>query len=721
MFSEKNGYLINKKNHIILDEIMTKNSLDTMNKVKRNRLANELSPYLQQHADNPVDWYPWCDEAFDRARREDKPVFLSIGYSTCHWCHVMAHESFEDEEVARILNDHLISIKLDREERPELDQLYMAVTHALTGRGGWPMSVFLTPERKPFFAGTYFPKHSRGGHAGFIEILSAVKDTWTNRRNELLRSSEEIILHIQKESGGAEKQELSKKLPDHTFQHLSSAYDPEYGGFGNAPKFPTPHYLLFLLRYWKRTAYGEALSMVEHTLMKMRYGGIYDHLGFGFCRYSTDRRWFLPHFEKMLYDQALLSMAYIETYQITQNEFYRNVAEEILSFVLNNMSSPEGGFYSAYDADSEGEEGKYYVWTEDELKSSLSRDDFHFAKHVWNTLPEGNYSDEASGQLTNLNILHQKKDNDILAYEQGLTEYEFSATKERIRQMLLSVRDKRTPPFLDDKILVDWNGLMIAALAKASSVLHSDIYLRCAELAADFIFKRLRKPDGRLYRRFRNGHSGIEGHLDDYAFIVWGLIELYEASAKPDYLHEAISLTKIVITDFWDHDRGGFYLASAAASDLIMRNKESYDSAYPSGNSVAAHNLVQLGRMTGNTEWIAMAEQIGIAFAGDIQSAPTGFTHYISAYTMMIESGEDIIITGNPDLSDYQNLVMGIQRKYLPDKTIVFRDDRKPGDLYDFIPSLRSYPFIPDGVKCYVCKDSVCRAADVNELLFVNN
>ncbi len=676
----------------------------------QNRLAGSSSPYLQQHASNPVDWYPWSEEAFELARREDKPVFLSIGYSTCHWCHVMAHESFEDEEVAGMLNQYFVSVKLDREERPDLDQLYMSFVHALTGRGGWPMSVFLTPGRKPFFAGTYFPKHPRGGQTGFMDLLNAIHDAWSRRKDDVLQSAEEILHQLKQKKDSGNIRAIPEKATDIAFDQLSSAFDSDYGGFGEAPKFPTPHHLLFLLRYWKKTGYAEALWMAEYTLKKMRYGGICDQLGGGFHRYSTDRHWRLPHFEKMLYDQALLSMAFTEAFQITGKDFYRNTGGEILDFVLVSMTSPEGGFWSAYDADSEGEEGRFYLWSETELMSLLGPNDFHFVKHAWNTMPEGNHADESSGRPTGLNILYQDKDSDVLAYEQGISVQEWLTVKKRIQDLLIKVRNSRVPPFLDDKILTDWNGLMIAALAKASASFGNRPYLEAAESAWKFVNTHLRDSQGRLLKSWRNGRTVMSGHLDDYAFIIWGLIELYEVSAVPDYLREAVSLTNTMIADFWDSGQHGFYLASGTATDLILRNKECSDGAYPSGNSVAAHNLIRLGRMTGNTGWIAMAGQTGAAFADEIRRAPSGFTHYLSAFMMLNHSGTDILVTGNPESHEYRNLVSALGKKYLPDKTILYRDDRNAGELHDLAPFLLSFPVIPDGVRCYICKGQVCES-----------
>ncbi|NVM37221.1 MAG: thioredoxin domain-containing protein, partial [Candidatus Lokiarchaeota archaeon] len=472
----------------------------------KNHLSNEKSPYLLQHAKNPVDWYPWGDNAFEKAKKENKPIFLSIGYSTCHWCHVMAHESFENEDVAEIMNEVFVSIKVDREERPDIDKIYMTVCQMMTGSGGWPLTIILTPDKKPFFAGTYFPKQTRFGRIGLIDLIKQIKDLWNNQKTELMNSADQITFSLQnidQESPGDKFSEANLKS---TFQQLSIQYDSINAGFGDRPKFPTPHNLTFLLRYWKRTNDKKALEMVEKTLLEMRKGGIYDHIGFGFHRYSTDSKWLVPHFEKMLYDQALITIAYIEAYQATKKTIYRKIAEEIFEYVLRDMKSPEGGFYSAEDADSEGEEGKFYIWSKEELEQIFEKNELNLATIVFNIDQSGNYLEESTGEKTGRNILHLK----------SIPESEIQDDLEKIRIKLFNSREKRIHPHKDNKILTDWNGLMITALAKATVAFQDKIYLDAAKNATNFLLSNLKDTNGKLLHRYKDGISEITGYLSDY-------------------------------------------------------------------------------------------------------------------------------------------------------------------------------------------------------------
>ncbi len=465
-----------------------------------NRLKNEKSPYLLQHADNPVDWYPWGPEAFEKARQEDKPIFLSIGYSTCHWCHVMEHESFEDEEVARLLNQTFVSIKVDREERPDIDQLYMTVAQLMTGGGGWPLNIFMTPDKEPFFAATYIPKENRYGRLGLMELIPRVDELWRTSRQELLSSADRIVAALKQVSESQGSSLLDASVLDKAYQQLLDSFDKDLGGFGSAPKFPSPHNFYFLLRYWQRSGREEALDMVEKTLQAMRAGGIYDHVGFGFHRYSTDAGWLVPHFEKMLYDQALLTLAYTEVFQATGKSFYQTTAREILSYILRDMQSPEGAFYSAEDADSEGEEGKFYLWSYDELENLLSdRELDHLVRH-FGIKPEGNFLDQDGGSSSGLNILHWSR-------RANEAQEDFEA----IRKKLFDYREKRIHPLKDDKILTSWNGLMIAALARAGGAFSEKAYTDAAEKAASFILAQMRDGRGRLLHRFRGGGGGDTG------------------------------------------------------------------------------------------------------------------------------------------------------------------------------------------------------------------
>lgn len=516
---------------------------------KTNRLIHEKSPYLLQHAYNPVDWYPWSEEAFEKAKREEKPIFLSIGYSTCHWCHVMERESFEDEEVARVLNRDFVAIKVDREERPDVDHVYMTVCQAMTGQGGWPLTVLMTPEKKPFFAGTYFPKRSKYGRTGLLEILERVADAWKRKRTDLLQAGNRVTEAIRGNMDPAVRGELSEEMLTGAYEQLSDQFDERYGGFGQSPKFPRPHDFLFLLRHWKRTGEERALQMVEKTLEAMRRGGIYDHVGFGFSRYSVDDRWHTPHFEKMLYDNALLAVAYLEAYQVTGKEAYARVAREIFTYVLRDMTSPEGGFYSAEDADSEGEEGKFYLWTPEEIREVLGAGMGRLFCECYGVTDAGNFEGK--------NILHQIGISlSAVAVRHGMGMDELEQKLEEARRKLFQAREQRVRPHRDDKILTSWNALMIVALSRGARVLGERRYADAAEGAARFILKTLRRGDGRLLARYRDGEAAIPAFLDDYAFLAWGLIELYEATLRVEYLRRAADLAREMLDLFGD-DRGG--------------------------------------------------------------------------------------------------------------------------------------------------------------------
>ncbi|MBS3819419.1 thioredoxin domain-containing protein, partial [bacterium] len=551
-----------------------------------NRLIHEKSPYLLQHAHNLVHWFPWGPEAFQKAQKENKPVFLSIGYSTCHWCHVMEKESFQDEEVAGMMNETFVSIKVDREERPDIDSVYMDVCQVLTGTGGWPLTLILTPEKKPFFAATYIPKEGRLGMMGLKELISRIQEMWNLNQEEIRRSSQQIVSSLKEMTQKTPGEGLGKGTLDKAFQELANRYDSKHGGFGKAPKFPAPHNLLFLLRYWKRTQNPYALAMVEKTLQSMRQGGMFDHVGYGFHRYSTDEKWQVPHFEKMLYDQALLAFAYTEAYQATGKEFYKNTAEEILEYVLRDMTSPEGGFYSAEDADTEGEEGKFYIWTWKELNEILNREEMDWTYRVYNIYKEGNFPQEAAEQEGGKNILYLKKPLKETAQEGNVKPGELKSKVEKIRSKLFNAREERIHPLKDDKILTDWNGLMIASLSKAAQVFDKSEYLHAAQKAAGFLSARLWGEKGALFHRYRKGEAEIPGFLDDYAFLIWGLLELYEASLEAGYLQQALKLSHYLLSHFWDEKEGGFGLTSSSQESFFIQPKNIYDGALPSGNSV---------------------------------------------------------------------------------------------------------------------------------------
>jgi len=490
-----------------------------------NKLIFEKSPYLLQHAYNPIDWHPWGEDAFEKAGRENKPIFLSIGYSTCHWCHVMEEESFDDPEVARLMNDAFVSIKVDREERPDIDSIYMTVCQMLTGSGGWPLTILMTPDKKPFFAGTYFPKENRFGRIGMMELVPQIKEVWIQHYDEVVDSVNQVTEALRRAAVTVSGKEINEAALKAAYIQLSQGFDEEYGGFGTSS-----HSLFFLLRYWRRTGNERALEIVERTLQAMRHGGVYDHIGFGFHRYTTDRGWLVPHFEKMLYDQALIAMAYIEAYQATRKEEFADTAREIFTYILRDMTAPSGGFYSAEDADSEGEEGKFYLWTEEEIKKSLSEEEAEFALKIFNAQKDGNFTEEITGHKTGKNILHLRKSLKEIAIDLKIDEQEVKRHLEEMRKKLFAFREKRIHPYKDDKILTDWNGLMIAALAKGAQVFDEPKYAEAARNAITFILKNLMRGDGRLLHRYREGQAAVPGNVNDYAFLIWGLIELYEAT-----------------------------------------------------------------------------------------------------------------------------------------------------------------------------------------------
>jgi uncharacterized protein YyaL (SSP411 family) len=684
-----------------------------------NRLVFEKSPYLLQHARNPVDWHAWGEPAFQKAHDLDRPVFLSIGYSTCHWCHVMEKESFEDEKVADLLNGNFISIKVDREERPDIDQIYMSVCQAVTGKGGWPLTVILTPDKLPFFTGTYFPKESRFGRTGLLELLPKVSELWVTKRVQLLESAEGIIDHL-KESEAPPVGTLSPDNFQAAYEGLRGRYDRLYGGFGPAPKFPSAHNLIYLLRYWYRTGEWEALEMVEKTLNQMRLGGIYDQVGFGFHRYSTDEAWLLPHFEKMLYDQAMLILAYLEAYLATGKDQYGQVAREILTYVLRDMTSPKGGFYSAEDADSEGEEGLFYQWTTAEIRKILGGTEAELFLEILNLKDEGNYYGEAEKTRTGRNIPYLKRHLPDLAEQYQLPQDQLIELWENLRQVLFEIREKRVHPLKDDKILTDWNGLMIAACAKASAAFGEPAYLAAAKKAADFIWFNLRDEAGRLKKRYRDGEADHPSHLDDYAFLVWGLIEIYQADFDPEYLRRAIDLNDLMLREFWDDQLGGLYLSSGHQDDLIIRSKQVYDGAVPSGNSAAAYNLIRLARLTGDHDLEKKVQQIGQAFAVQVNSLPQGFTHLLGAMLFAEGPGFEVVISGDSTAQDTRDMLRVLQQGYFPNLVVLLNPQEAPGSsIREISPWLEDQPALAGKATAYVCQNFSCLSptTDLNEML----
>jgi len=657
-----------------------------------NRLINEKSPYLLQHAYNPVDWYPWGDEAFAKAKVEDKPVFLSIGYSTCHWCHVMERESFETQEAADLLNRSFIAIKVDKEERPDIDAVYMNVCQTLTGSGGWPLTILMTPGQKPFYGGTYFPLHSHYGRIGLAELLEAVSAQWKEKRTELLESSEKIYQHLQSQS--EEKPsftELTKEFPQKGYYQLKQSFDPIYGGFGQAPKFPASHNLLFLLKYGVLEQEQMAISMAETTLIQMYRGGIYDHIGNGFSRYSTDDQWLVPHFEKMLYDNALLLYAYTEAFQYTHNELFQSIAERIIEYVLKELTDPEGGFYCGQDADSDGEEGKYYVFTRQEIIDVLGDAKGNEFCEWFHITEAGNFEGKNIPNLLS---------NDHFA--------NLNPDIEKAQQKLYEYRLIRTKLHRDDKVLTSWNGMMLAALAKAANVLEKPEILESAKKAQQFLEKNLSRGSDGLFIRWRKGDAAHEGQLDDYAFYTWSLLEMYQAEFEVKYLERAIQLTDRMISSFWDKENGGFYLYDKEAEQLITRPKETYDGAVPSGNSVAALVLIRLWKLTGDIKWMEYKDKQLSYLASVIKEYPAA--HSFSLFAVMEElysSTEIICVTDHEP--DYKQIKEYLNQHPKANATVLLKTKGNEAILGQVAPYTQNYPIPAEGMAVYVCENGTCK------------
>ncbi|HIQ31089.1 MAG TPA: thioredoxin domain-containing protein [Aquifex aeolicus] len=615
-----------------------------MEKRKPNRLIKESSPYLRQHAYNPVDWYPWCEEAFVKAKEEDKPIFLSIGYSTCHWCHVMEKESFEDEEIARVLNQHYVAIKVDREERPDIDGIYMSVCQMLTGSGGWPLTIIMTPDKEPFFAGTYFPKENIYGRPGLRDILLRIAQLWKEDREKVLKAASQVVNALKKtQEESYSGVELGEDMLHRGFAELRHTYDEVHGGFGGAPKFPIPHNLMFLMRYFRRYGEESALSMVVHTLKRMRLGGIWDHVGFGFHRYSTDREWVLPHFEKMLYDNALLMYAYSEVCQITKEDFFFRVVEEIGEYLLRDMLSPEGAFYSAQDADSEGEEGKFYVWSLEELRDILTKEELEVFTSVYSVSEEG--------------VLYMKE-------EAGSLEGELRRRLEEIRSKLFKEREKRVKPMLDDKVLTDWNGLAVAAFSKAGVSLGRRDFVEVARKCVDFLLENMFEGDVLLHR-YRKGQAGIRAFLEDYAYLIWGMTELYFATFDRKYLEKARELADWVLEHFWDRKNGGFFQTPDYGDSPLVRRKETYDGALPSGNSVMIFNLLRLQRALALPEYGEVAVRALEAIAEVLRALPSSHTFALIGLDLFLKGGFELACV--PDGKECREGLLDVQRDFLPE------------------------------------------------------
>jgi uncharacterized protein YyaL (SSP411 family) len=684
-------------------------STESTREKKPNRLIHEKSPYLLQHAYNPVDWYPWGDEAFAKATAENKPVFVSIGYSTCHWCHVMEKECFDDEEVAKLMNEAFVSIKVDREERPDLDGAYMTVCQAMGRNCGWPLNVIMTPGKNAFYVASYIPKHSRYGSAGMMDLVPQISEIWRTRRGELEQVGEDVKRRIEAFERRQPSEALGKDVLDDAFEKFVLRFDAEHGGFGSAPKFPSPHNLLFLLRYWRRTCEKEALAMVEKTLRFMRLGGIFDQVGFGFHRYSTDALWLVPHFEKMLYDQALLTLAYLEAYQATGAGKFMVTAKEVLEYVLRDLAAPEGGFYSAEDADSEGEEGKFYLWTEQEIHDTLSPEDAELAVKLYAVEARGNFDEPGVGR-SGKNILHLAKPLDELASELHLTLDEVIPRLGRIQKTLFDTREKRVHPAKDDKTLTDWNGLMIAALARASRVLGEKRYLDAAVKAADFFLNRMRDKNGTLFHRYVKGERAVEGFLDDYAFLAFGLTEIYETNFDDRFLQSARELTDALVERFWDEQAGGFFFTAKNSENVVARRKEIYDGALPSGNSVALFNLLRLAFLSDNMHYDELAEQFSKTFSAEVRESPIAHTFLLLGVDFAVGPAYNVTIVGDVIEQSTKGLLDALRANYLPNALVSVKPASKLGFGFEQI----------DGkATAYVCRGQTCLppANDAHKML----
>ena len=672
---------------------MTKSETIKENR-KPNRLINEMSPYLLQHAYNPVNWLTWGEEAFQKAKEEDKPVFLSVGYSTCHWCHVMERESFEDELVATIINEHFIAIKVDREERPDVDSIYMSVCQALTGSGGWPLTIFMTPDKKPFYAGTYFPKESKYRLPGIKDILNSISAHWKENRDDVVESSEKILKHIKNIDASANKEEIGEEEIHNAYDSFNSIFDKKNGGFGKAPKFPTPHNLVFLLRYWKHYNEPKALEIAEKTLEAMYEGGMFDHIGFGFSRYSTDERWLVPHFEKMLYDNALLSAAYVEAFEATGKVFYKEVAEKVFTYILRDMTSKEGAFYCAEDADSEGEEGKFYVFTLNEVGLVLGEQFYKTYCEHYNITKDGNFEGHNIPNL--IGKKSSSKLNENLEHK-----------LEKMRERLFEYRERRVHPYKDDKVLTSWNGLMIAALAHGGRVFENKDYIMQAEKAMDFILNKMVNKEGRLMARYRDGEIAHLGYLEDYAFLVHALIELYEATFNVRYLTKAIELNESMLKLFKDEDAGGLFLYGIDGEELIVRPKEIYDGAIPSGNSVATLNMLRLARLSANSDLENEAYRQFEVFASKVKTIESAHAYFMTALLYSKVSGKDIIIAGGEQEETTKAMIKEINSSYMPFATVVLNTGDE--SLIAINPEIKDHKTLQGKTTAYICENFACQ------------
>jgi len=675
----------------------------------KNRLQHETSPYLLQHAGNPVDWYPWGDEAFSIAKKEDKPILLSIGYSACHWCHVMARESFADPQTAELMNRVFINIKVDREERPDIDKLYMLVCHMMTGRGGWPLTIIMTPDKKPLFAATYLPPTNRRGVLGLREMTLKIRELWELQHDKVLESAEQIAASMQQAARNNLQSDfvLTPESYLKAFSGLKNSYDKMNGGFGSAPKFPSVHNLLFLLRHWQRTGNGEALQMVEHTLEQMQAGGIFDQLGFGFHRYSTDATWLVPHFEKMLYDQALMALVYTDAFLACDRDDFRWTAERTFSYVLGNLADPGGAFYSAQDADSEGEEGKYYLWKTSEILEALGPEQGRFAINLFSLSEEGNFAEESTGRRNGTNILHRKKAMHEVAAQLQLEISQTQEMAEQIRVLLSKTRQNRAVPPLDDKILVDWNGLMIVSLARAARAFGNTDYTNSAARAADFLWKHCR-PRGKLCHSYCKGKTSGPGFLDDYAFFAWGLYELYLTTFEETYLARAKQLVDLIIMLFSDERQGGLFYSAPEGDELFITPKETMDSAYPSGGSVALLLINRLASLSNEKNYEVRAAELSSSLGKAADQDP--LAHMATLYFYDISSLENprIVLCGGHEQILQSRILADLRSGYHPEVAVYLNSDKADTLLPKIAPLTAHYTSIDDKPTAYLCTGRQC-------------
>ena len=665
-----------------------------------NRLINETSPYLLQHAENPVDWYAWGEEALGRARDEDRPILLSIGYSACHWCHVMERESFENDDIAALMNDSFVNIKVDREERPDLDAVYMEAVQMMTGSGGWPMTVFLTPEGHPYYGGTYFPPEDRGGMPGFPRLLAAASQAYHTNKGEIDRVTRQLSEQMGRTSEMPRGfTPLTTEVMHNAYSQLATQFDHLNGGFGNAPKFPQPMTPEFLLRYNRHGFNARALEMVELTLQKMAYGGIYDQVGGGFHRYSTDAYWLVPHFEKMLYDNALLVRLYLHAWQVTGNPLYRRITEETLDYVLREMTDPAGGFYSAQDADSEGVEGKFFVWTPDELRPLLG-DDADLVMGYYGVTERGNFEGE--------NILNVTRPPEEYASQRGVSEDSLAQAITRARAILLDVREQRIHPLRDDKVLTSWNGLMLRSFAEAGAALGRPDYLDAARKNADFVLAAMRSADGRLLRTWRNGQAKLNGYLEDYACLADGLLSLHEATLEPRWLQEAVSVADDMALLFWDDAVGGFYDTGSDHEELVIRPRDVFDNAQPCGGSVASDVLLRLAVVTGSDDFSAKGATPLRAMQQLLGRAPSATGHWLGALDFYVSLPREIVIVGPSDDPAAATLLQEVSARFMPNRVVVGVGDPAKPPLQDS-PLLEQRVMQEGLATAYVCENYACQ------------